>query len=66
MKVKYLKLAAGVEAGVEKDLPLGLAKALIDKGIAEEVKAVDKKEVKVELNTKENKEVSSRKTKFRK
>lgn len=72
MKVKYLKEAAGVKAGTERDLPEALAKALVSKGVVEEVKAakqepkIEKKEVKVELETKENKYVSKRKTKNRK
>ena len=65
MKVKYLKLAAGVEAGAERELPVSLANALIEKGVAEEVKSAPKKEAKPELETKEEKTVSKRKTKGR-
>lgn len=66
MKVKYLKLAAGVEVGTEKDLPIGLANALIEKGIAEEVKSAPKKESAPKLETKEEKTVSKRRTKSKK
>jgi hypothetical protein len=66
MKVKYLKLAAGVEAGTEKDLPIGLANQLIAMGIAEEVKSAPKKEAKPEMETKEEKTVSKRRTKAKK
>jgi hypothetical protein len=69
MKVKYIKEAAGISVGTETNLPENLAKALIDRGIVEELKVVKKavvKEESAELETKEDKIVSKRKTKSKK
>lgn len=66
MKVKYLKLAAGVEEGTVRELPENLAKRLVEMGIAEEVKSAPKKEAAPEMETKEEKTVSKRRTKSKK
>ena len=66
MKIKYIKDAAGIKSGFERDLPDGLAKQLINMGVVEEVKAVVVKEASPELDTKEDKSLSKRKTKNKK
>jgi hypothetical protein len=66
MKVRYIKDAAGVSEGFEKELPNGLAEQLISKGIVEEVKSAPKKQADPEMETKEEKQVSKRRTKSKK
>lgn len=72
MKVRYLKLAAGVAEGTERELPDVLAKRMIDMGVVEEVvsrknvEATEEKEESIEFDTKEEKQISKRRTKNRK
>jgi hypothetical protein len=68
MKIRILKEKAGMAVGFETEAPDNIAKTLIDKGIAEEVKALKKivKEESAELDTKEDKIVGKRKTKSKK
>jgi len=62
MRIKYLKDAAGIKKGTERELRDSLAKPLIAKGIIEAVK-----EAKTEaLETKEEKKATKRKTKSKK
>jgi len=65
MKIKFIEMSAGIKAGTELEAPIHLAKDLISKGIAEEVKLVEK-EIEVKLETKELKKASSIKTKGKK
>ena len=70
MKVKYIKYNSGVAAGTSVNLRDSLAQYLISEGIVEAVSIkevkVEQKEVKVELDTKEFKPTSKRKTKSKK
>ncbi len=66
MKVRYIKDAAGISSGFERELPDVLAKQLIAKGILEEIKSAPKKEAAPVLETKEEKQVSKRNKKSRK
>lgn len=70
MKVRFLKDAAGVKAGFENDIPENVAQVLLAKGVVEEVKASkkveSKKEEAPEMETKEEKTVSKRRTKSKK
>lgn len=66
MLVKYLRDAAGVPVGTEKNIREEIAKQLIAMGVAEEIKSAPAKEIKVELETKEEKNISKRKTKSKK
>lgn len=66
MKIKFIKEASGIAVGTEKEVSSVLAKPLIEMGIAEEVKSAPKKEAAPEMETKEEKTVSKRRTKARK
>lgn len=66
MKIRFIKEASGIPVGKEGDYPNNIAKPLIEMGIAEEIKSSPKKEVKMEIETKEDKQVSKRKTKAKK
>lgn len=66
MKIRFIKEASGIAIGKEGDYPVNIAKPLIEMGIAEEIKSAPKKEIKEEIETKEEKVVSKRRTKSKK